>query len=178
LHDHHIMYSAATIASSSMSANHSPSWPHSSLRRGFMAMILGLCLTGPLSSSMAGDAEDAEKAVIKLAEKQEADGFDFRADIWARDLKPDVGKAVRVQFFKGNEYRVCVAVPPRSGVTLVAHVLDADGKPIETNIEPADGGWGTTLSVKPKRTGVYAVVMRQAEGAKKEIPCAMITGYK
>jgi hypothetical protein len=128
--------------------------------------------------AVADEVDDVETALVKLATKQEKEGFDFRADIWERQLTPDLGKAVRVQFFKGNEYRVCVAVPPQSSVQIAAHVLDMEGKAVESKVEAAQGGWGVTLSVKPTRTAVYVVVVRHSGGPEKTVPCAMISGYK
>ena len=128
--------------------------------------------------AVADEVDDVETALVKLATKQEKEGFDFRADIWERQLTPDLGKAVRVQFFKGNDYRVCVAVPPQSGVQIAAHVLDMEGHPVESKVETAEGGWGVTLSVKPTRTAVYVVVVRRSGGPEKTVPCAMISGYK
>jgi hypothetical protein len=69
-------------------------------------------------------------------------------------------------------------VPPQSGVQIAAHVLDMEGRPIESKSEAAEGGWGVTLSVKPARTGVFVVVVRQSGGAEKPTVVAMITGYK
>lgn len=126
----------------------------------------------------ADEVDDVEEALVKLAGRQEKEGFDFRADIWERQLTPELGKAVRVQFFKGNDYRVCVAVSPKAGVQIAAHVLDMEGRPVESKSEMAEGGWGITLHVKPKRTGVYVVVIRHAGGKMKPAVCAMITGYK
>lgn len=139
--------------------------------------LLALFLTLP--TVRADEAEQVEAALVELAKAQEAQGFDFRADIWERELAPEMGKGVRVQFFKGNDYRVCVAVAPKSGVKIEAHVLDADGKPMEAKVETVAGGWGVTLHVKPKRTGVYMVIIRStAGGAQKKTLCAMISGYK
>jgi hypothetical protein len=146
-----------------------------SLLLGAMLLWMGF-ITPP--TAVADEVDDVEAAVVKLATKQEKEGFDFRADIWERQLTPDLGKAVRVQFFKGNEYRVCVAVPPQSGVQIAAHVLDMEGRPVESKAESADGGWGVTLSVKPDRTGVYVVVVRRSGGKEKATICAMINGYK
>ena len=140
-----------------------------------LAFAVGLFPVAPMHADEVSQVEDA---VVSLAKQQEKKGFDFRADIWERELTPDLGKAVRVQFFKGNEYRVCVAVSPKSGVKIAAHVLDVEGAPAESKVEPAEGGWGTTLHVKPKRTGVYMVVIRHAGGTEKATLCAMITGYK
>ncbi|MFZ4763451.1 MAG: hypothetical protein ACOYMN_00755 [Roseimicrobium sp.] len=151
-----------------------------SLRRRFGVLSV-LALAAMLLGTQrcpADEVEQVETAVVSLAEAQEKDGFDFRADIWERELTPELGKAVRVQFFKGNEYRVCLAVSPKSGVQIAAHVLDIDGSPVENKIVTTDGGWGTTLHVKPKRTGVYVVVVRHASGKQKAAICAMISGYK
>jgi hypothetical protein len=141
------------------------------------AMMLTACLLSG-QVAVADEVDDVEAAVIKLATKQEKEGFEFRADIWERPLTPDLGKAVRVQFFKGNDYRVCVAVPPDSGVQIAAHVLDTEGKPVESKVETVEGGWGLILHVKPKRTGVCVVVVRRSGGKEKSTMCAMITGYK
>lgn len=139
--------------------------------------LLILCL-GLVSHALADDEKDATDAVLSLTTKHEKAGFNFQADIWVRELKPELGKAVRVQFFKGNEYRVCVAVPKNSGVKVAAHVLDGEGNPIEGKVETAEGGWGLILQAKPKHTGVYVVAIRQSGGKQKDTPCAMITGYK
>lgn len=134
--------------------------------------------SGSLSPLRAGEEKDMEEALLKLSKPHEKAGFDFRADIWQRELQPEVGKAVRIQMFKGNEYRVCVSVAPGTGVKVAAHVLDFEGKPAESKIETSDDGSGTTLHVKPKNTGVYLVVVRYAGGEKRKAICGMITGYR
>jgi hypothetical protein len=150
-----------------------------SARRFSILLSPVLMLMCVFSAIAVGDeVDEVEAAVVKLATKQEKEGFDFRADIWERPLPPNLGKAVRVQFFKGNEYRVCVAVPPQSGVQIAAHVLDMEGKPVESKVETEEGGWGATLFVKPERTGVYVVVVRRSGGKEKTTVCAMINGYK
>lgn len=133
---------------------------------------------GAISPLFAGEEKEMEEALLKLSKPHEKAGFDFRADIWQRELQPEMGKAVRIQMFKGNEYRVCIAVAPSSGVKVAAHVLDFEGKAIETKTETTDDGSGTTLHVKPKSTGVYLVVVRHAGGEKHKAVCGMITGYR
>lgn len=166
-----------------MSANaiSNPAAPKAGLLKSLTraaAVCLLLAVVLPSAPLLADEVDDVEAAVVKIASAQEALGFDFRADIWERELTPELGKAVRVQFFKGNDYRVCVAVAPKTGVKIAAHVLDTEGRPIESKIESTDGGWGATLHVKPQRTGVYVVVIRHAGGTPKPALCAMITGYK
>jgi hypothetical protein len=63
-------------------------------------------------------------------------------------------------------------------VQIAAHVLDMQGQPIESKVEPTEGGWGAVLHVTPKRTGVFVVVVRRSGGAEKATMCAMISGYK
>lgn len=166
-----------------MSANaiSNPAAPRAGLLQRFnpaAAVFLLLAALLPWSEGRADEVDDVEAAVVKIASAQEAQGFDFRADIWERELTPELGKAVRVQFFKGNDYRVCVAVAPKTGVKIAAHVLDTEGTPVESKVETTEGAWGVTLHVKPKRTGVYVVVIRHAGGKEKPAMCAMITGYK
>lgn len=146
------------------------------LTRRLFCTFAGLFVAA--STVFAGrEPSEAEKAAWAMAAPLEKEGFAFRAEAWERDLKPDMGKAVRVQLFKGNDYRFCVAVPMKSGVQITAAVLDGDGKPLG-QIQPVEAGWGLVLSFKPKKTGVYAVAIRQTQGAMKTVPCALLTGFQ
>lgn len=137
-------------------------------------LALGILLC---SGVRAGDEEEeAESAVLSLSKPLEKAGYNFRADIWERPLAPELGKAVRLQLFKGNDYRVCVAVPQHSGITIEAHVVDTDGRPMEEKTESK--GWGTILTVRPKHTGIHVVTIRQSGGKPKTVTCTMLMGYK
>jgi hypothetical protein len=137
-------------------------------------LTLGFCLC---TGAQAGNEEEAaESAVLSLSKPLEKDGFDFRADIWERPLTAEIGKAVRIQLFKGNDYRVCVAVPRHAGVDIEAHVVDINGQSIEEKTDTK--GWGTILTVKPKHTGVHVVTIRESGGKPKTVTCTMIMGYK
>ncbi len=142
-----------------------------------------VCVTAALvlvsSAVFAGRDQTApEAAAWSMARPLEAESYAFRAEAWEKELKPDLGKAVRVQLFKGNDYRFCIAVPMDSGVQITAAVLDGDGKPLG-QLQAVEKGWGLVLSFKPKKTGVYAVAIRQTnQGKAKVVPCAMLTGYK
>lgn len=130
------------------------------------------------SASFGREQSESEAAAWSMARPLEKEGYFFRAESWEKELKPEMGKAVRVQLFKGNEYRFCIAVPVNSGVQITAAVLDVDGKPLG-QLQSVEQGWGLVLSFKPKRTGVYAVAIRQTEkGRAKAVPCAMLTGYQ
>lgn len=142
----------------------------------FQALLLTAGLLLPTFEARGDDVEEAEMAIAKLVHPLEKAGYDFRADVWERELKPDLGKAIRLQLFKGNEYKVCIAVSEKSGVQIEAHVLNEDGEKIETDADKR--GWGVVLTVKPRRTGVYVVTIRQAGGKPRIATCTMIMGYK
>jgi hypothetical protein len=131
-------------------------------RACFSALIFaaGLLLLG--ARAAGDDTEEAEMAVAKLVHPLEKAGYDFRADVWERELKPDLGKAVRLQLFKGNEYRVCIAVAEHAGVQIEGHILDVNGENVESAVDKR--GWGVVLTAKPKHTGVYIVTIRQSGG--------------
>ena len=126
----------------------------------------------------ADETQDAETAAQSMVRPLERDGFVFRAEAWVKELRPEMGKAIKVQLFKGNDYRFCVAVPPKSGVKITAAVLDFEGKP-GGQLRVVEQGWGLVLEYQPKKTGVHVVAIRQlAEGRAKPTICAMVTGYK
>ncbi|MFO1486766.1 MAG: hypothetical protein U1F71_25630 [Verrucomicrobiaceae bacterium] len=147
--------------------------PTALLRLALIALMLL-----PSAWLHAGDKEDAEEAAQALAYDQEKEGFNIRADTWMRDLEPKLGKATRVQLYKGNEYCFCVAVPRKSGVHITGAVLDLEGKP-SGEILPVLDGWGFVLFYKPKKTGMYMIAIHETEkGKTKKVTCAMVTGYK
>lgn len=144
-------------------------------RRILCLFLLSMACTDVL----AGVREEAEEAAQALARDQEKlGGYSFRAEAWVGDLSKDIGKAVKMQLFKGHEYCIGVAVPRKSGVRVTGAVLDFSGQPVG-EIQPVLDGWGFLLFFKPKRTGVYVVTIREEEGGKmKNTACAVITGYK
>ena len=156
------------------------SLPESLVSRRFFALplLLAAGLILALPSAPAGDVEDAESAAQAMVGPLEKDGFVFRAEAWIKELRPEMGKAIKVQLFKGNDYRFCVAVPPKSGVQITAAVLDFEGKP-GGQLRVVEGGWGLMLEYQPKKTGVHVVAIRQTEeGRRKATTCAMFTGYQ
>jgi hypothetical protein len=153
--------------------------PYPSLLR-FAAYSLLACLFFTTQLHVhADDADEAEAAALALARDQERlGGYSFRAEVWTGSLPRDLGKAVKMQLFKGNEYCIGVAVPRKSGVRVTGAVLDFQGQPVG-EIQPVLDGWGFLLFFKPKKTGVYVVVIRQEDGAKRrDTACALVTGYK
>lgn len=126
----------------------------------------------------ADDQEDAEKAAHALAYDQENEGYNIRAETVVRMLDPQVGKATRMQLYKGNEYCFCFAVPKKAGVQITGAVLDLNGKP-SGEILPVLDGWGFVLFYKPTKTGMYMIAVHETDkGKRKQVPVAMVTGYK
>ena len=143
--------------------------------KALMACAALICF--PVVAS-AESADEAEAAAVALAKDQEKEGYVFRAEAWTGVLSKDVGKAVRMQLFKGNDYCIGVAVPRKAGLRITGAVLDFQGKPVG-DIQPVLDGWGFLLFFKPAKTGQYVVTVRLAEESKqRDTPCAIITGYK
>lgn len=143
----------------------------------FLALCFSLLLS-PLGWLKADENEDAEKAASALAYDQEAEGYNIRAEVRTSILEPKLGKATRMQLFKGNEYCFCIATPKNAGVHITGAVLDLEGKPAG-EILPVLDGWGFVLFYKPRKTGMYMIAIHQTEqGKRKAVPCSMVTGYK
>lgn len=145
-----------------------------------LVTLLAVLLLGGLAvpASAAPQGEEAVAAAQALARDQEKAGYSFRAESWTGELGPEIGKAVKMQLFKGNEYCIGVAVPRKDGVHISGSVLDFKGEPVG-EIQPVLDGWGFLLFFTPKKTGVYVVTIHQTEaGKKKDTTCAIITGYK
>lgn len=142
------------------------------------AAVLAVSLFLTSSWLRADDQDEAEKAAHALAYDQENEGYNIRAEGWVRMLEPKLGKATRMQLYKGNEYCFCVAVPKKSGVHITGAVLDLEGKPAG-EILPVIDGWGFVLFYKPKKTGMYMIAIHETDkGKRKEVPVVMVTGYK
>jgi hypothetical protein len=155
-----------------------------SIAHRLTAALLGILICGANPCLRAGTPEQwaaAEQAAMALAADQEkrAD-FHFRAEAWVGDLDPELGKAVKLQLFKGHEYCIAVATPRAERQRITGVVLDLDGEPVG-EIQPVLDGWGFLLFFKPRRTGHYVVAMRHdaKKGAKiKPTACAIVTGYR
>lgn len=152
--------------------------PPSVIPAFLLALLQVVLLLSAPAMLQADDREDAEKAAHALAYDQENEGYNIRAESWVRVLEPQVGKASRMQLFKGNEYCFCVAVPKKAGVHITGAVLDLEGRPAG-EILPVLDGWGFVLFYKPAKTGMYMIAIHETEkGKRKQVPVAMVTGYK
>ncbi len=146
-----------------------------------------------LSSSRAEDDGDAipfpadtpEHAALTAASSylEDAD-FMLREDYWKGSVTPQTGKAVRLQFFKGNTYRFFFAIEPEkanAATTLSVRIYDAQSREVAlTQSKPAETA--TALNFKPKATGLYLVLMgvEIAEGTNpyRDYPAVMFYGFE
>jgi hypothetical protein len=79
-----------------------------------------------------------------------------------------------------GDYRICIAIPQNSETLLSATVLDHEGKVASHPIGLEGEGKFLILAIKPKRSGIYVIAVRQSSSAGKAetVPCCILTGYK
>lgn len=152
---------------------------HATLRQFCRQLCFAALSLSFTTSLMADKREDAEAAAQALARDQEKlGGYVFRSEAWVGELSKDIGKAVKMQLFKGHEYCIGVAVPKKSGIRVTGAVLDFQGNPVG-EIQPVLDGWGFLLFFKPQKTGIYVTTIRlEEDGKQKDTACAIVTGYK
>ena len=122
------------------------------------------------------DHSPAVAAARAQAATFEKDGFIFREDHWESTITEEKGKGVRIQLFKGHEYRICVAAAPGTKAKIKSHVVGADMKPIENENVTSEDGSSVNLRVSPDKTGVHVILVSQ-KGAP-EVQCALVIGYR
>ena len=143
--------------------------------RPFIALLLVFSAACPVVLA-ADEIPPAVAAARAQAEKFAADGFTFREDHWESIVSPKKGKGIRIQLFKGHEYRICVSAEPGSGAKIVSHVVGAEGTPIEDENEALGDGTAVNIHVSPEKTGVHIILVRQ--DGEEEVQCAMVIGYR
>jgi hypothetical protein len=141
----------------------------------FLSACFILCLVATAKEPVG--AEAVARAAVAPLEKM---GYVFRADPWIKEVSPELGKAVRLQLFKGHDYRFAVTRESDLPAFISAAVLDFEGRIISQELPATEAGKCVLLSVKPKQTGVYVVTVRQLEVTDKSKPvtCCILTGYK
>ena len=126
----------------------------------------------------------AEHAALMAAAKHMKDvDFSLRQEYWKGDIKGSAGKAVKLQFFPFTEYLLFLAasatVPKGTKVHLKivnrdSEVLAAASSKFSSKV--------AALKFKPKKTGLYLVLMRLEvpKGTAEDFAasCAMFYGYE
>lgn len=113
------------------------------------------------------------------------ENFSLRQDYWQGDLTTRTGKGLKLQFFKGNTYRLFFAVAPSAlpkDGTLHLHLYNAAGEevahvPGEAGKPAVDLHFENTL-----KTGLYLVLMRvelpPGPLAEEDVPAVMFYGWQ
>jgi hypothetical protein len=144
-----------------------------SLKSYFMAGIMAMALLSVTCVNAESPYEVAYEALHILEEE----GWNVREDYYEKPLEPSVGRGIRVQLFRGNDY-VFVAALADEGETssLRIQILDSEGKVVVDEDKPFVKGRVIITNFRPRKTGLYVVAIRQV--SKKTRNCALFMGYK
>jgi hypothetical protein len=130
-------------------------------------------------------ADSPEHAALTAASSYlDEDDFMLREDYWKGSVTPQTGKAVRLQFFKGNTYRFFFAIEPEkanAATTLSMRIYDAQSREVAvTQSKPSE--IATALNFKPDSTGLYLILMGVdiAKGSNpyRDYPAVMFYGFE
>lgn len=114
----------------------------------------------------------------------ENDDFMLREDYWKGNVTAQTGKAVRLQFFKGNTYRFFFAIEAEKAndvTSLSMRIYDTKSREVAaTKAEPTQPA--AAMTFKPKATGLYLVLMgvELAEGSNpyRDYPAVLFYGFE
>ena len=126
----------------------------------------------------------AEHAALLAAAKHMKDvDFSLRQEYWKGDIKAAAGKAVKLQFFPHTEYRLFFAAPATvpKGTKVHLKIVNRDSE-VLASTSSRFGSKVVALKFKPKKTGLYLVLMRLEvpKGTAEDYAaaCAMFYGYE
>lgn len=111
--------------------------------------------------------------------------FKLRNEYWTGRLSTANGRAVRLQFFRGNHYRLFLGVAPAGlppGARVQIHVVDDRSEVVaEASGEPGETAVALFLE-EPPRTGLYLVLMSIDPGpgplAETETDAVLFYGWR
>lgn len=141
----------------------------SSVTAAILAIALLLVSSLPGSSVESGGAKPfppdspEHQALVLASPFLGNEAFTLRNDYWKNEVSTESGKAVRLQFFKGNTYRLFFgasteALPKTAKLHL--HIFDSKDKEVATVAgEPGQAAVALHFE-KTKKTGLYLVLMR------------------
>ena len=148
----------------------------------FAATLILFGVGGRNASGEETRVTEPEKAARAAAAKYEKrKGFRLRQDFWSGVLSGVKGKAIRLQFFKGNKYRLFLAAAEaekKAKTKLHVMVIDRAGNVIA---ESRGGDNVATVEVKPPKTGAYMILMRAElpdKSSNRNIPTVLFYGYE
>jgi len=165
--------------------------PHPAPRSLFAALLAAAaCLALPLAGAEAPaepyPEDSPEHQALSLASPFLGDSeFKMRNEYWTGRLSTASGRAVRLQFFKGNLYRLFLGVAPTGlppGARVQIHVVDDQSEVVAAaEGEPGEAAVALFLE-EPPRTGLYLVLMSIDAGpgplAEIEAEAVLFYGWK
>lgn len=113
------------------------------------------------------------------------DAFTLRNDYWTGSVSTASGTAVRLQFFKGNLYRLFLGAAPGQipeGAKLHLHIFnDKSEEVISASGEPGEAAVVLNFE-KVRKTGLYLVLMRveprPGPATEAKVPCVLFYGWE
>jgi len=130
-------------------------------------------------------ADSPEHAALQAAsEYLTNDAFLLRQDYWKGNLTTELGKALQLQFFKGNRYHFFFAASKKrlpKQALLHLHIYDKASNEL-ASVSSQGPSNVIDLQFTPKSTGLYLVLMSielsKDSSAHTGIPAAMFYGYE
>ncbi|CAN5185531.1 hypothetical protein BH23VER1_BH23VER1_24420 [soil metagenome] len=150
-----------------------------------IGLICGLWAIWQPTAAPAGDGLDPESpeyAAITLAAPDiKRDKFELRDDFWSGELREEAGKAIRLQLFKGNTYKLFFAVgtdEAEKGTKVFLKVMSRENEVVAES--KGKKGSATSVEIDPPATGLYLVLMRiETKGDDdRSVACALFYGYE
>lgn len=138
----------------------------------------------PLASPFPPDAPEHE-ALSAASPFLGDEDFSLRQDYWQGILTTKTGKGLKLQFFKGNTYRLFFGVAPSAlpkNGTLHLHLYNAAGE--EVAHAPGEAGKAAVALhfENTLKTGLYLILMRvelpPGPLAEEEVPAVMFYGWQ
>ncbi len=147
-----------------------------------VALLLPLVATG--AEPFPPDSPE-HQALTTASESLGDPDFTLREEYWKGAITLSTGRAVRLQFFKRNHYRLFLgAAPPAlpKGARLHLHLFDAENTEIATaSGEPGEAAVALDFE-NTVGTGLYLVLMRiEAPPSPligEDVPAVLFYGWK
>ncbi|MCC6884725.1 MAG: hypothetical protein WBE58_24840 [Verrucomicrobiales bacterium] len=161
------------------------------LRLALPILLFSSGVTG-IGSAAAAEAftEDSpeHQALLLASPFLERPAFTLREDYWQGGLSPELGHAVKLQFFKGNVYRLFMGIHTKkkpTGATLHLHIFNEKGDEVAHATSAGTQPFSAMLEYKSRKTGAYLILMRletAPEDSKTDpktgFPCVLFYGWE